>query len=248
MAYQGSAGNTYETFSNILGISEAVNLSELLQKIITSLNNAEDVTLEIANKIYIANQYKLDPAFSNVVRSHFFAEIENVDFTQNAANKINEWIEVKTNGKIQNVVTENDFDYLTSLVFLNAIYFKSEWMYKFNKSAETSKSDLFFLNEKEFKRVEMMQIKANVGYGENLNLDAKLLELPYKNKKISMVIVLPNKINGIVELQQKLLNFDIDDDVLSNIAVEPVSVKIPKFKIESNIDFKQPLSAVRTLV
>lgn len=140
------------------------------------------------------------------------------------------------------LITQNDFDELTTLVLINAIYFKSAWRYRFNEQ-DTSKQ-LFFLNdENESKLVDMMQLRANVGYGENSNLDAKLLELPYRNKKISMVIVLPNKKSGIVELQQKLAAFNIDE-VISNIAVSPVLIKIPKFKIESTFDLKQLLSEV----
>lgn len=242
VTYLGSSGYTYEAFANVFGTTEAADLSELLQKILTSLNNIEGVTLETANKVYVSNKYKLDPAFLNMARNYFLIEAQDIDFTQNAAEKINDWIRQKTRGNIREIASQNDFDHLTALVLLNAIYFKSEWRYKFNE-AETVKTD-FFLRENESKQVNMMHVRANVGYGENLNLDAKILELPYKNNKISMVIVLPNKISGVFDLQRKLLNFDIDADILSKIRETAVSIKLPKFLIESNVDLKQPLSEV----
>lgn len=237
-----SSGHTYDVFANVFGISEAAELSLLLQKILTSLNNIDGVTLETANKVYVSNKYKLNPAFLSMARNYFLVEAQDIDFTENAAEKINDWIREKTSGKIREIASQNDFDHLTALVLLNAIYFKSEWRYKFNE-AETVKND-FFLRENESKPVNMMRITANVGYGENLNLDAKMLELPYKNSKISMVIVLPNKINGVFDLQRKLLNFDIDADILSKIHETAISIKLPKFSIESHIDLKPPLSEV----
>lgn len=56
-----------------------------------------------------------------------------------------------------------------------------------------------------------------------------------------MVIVLPNDINGLQELETKITSFD---EVLKDLSYGRVQVKIPKFKIETTLDMKSVLQEV----
>lgn len=240
LAYQGASGSTYEAFTNTLTMPSSAALAELFQKIFTSLNGLENATLETANKIYVAEKFKIDPAFAGIARSSFQAEAQSVDFS-GAEAEINQWVAEKTHGKITQLVSQSDFDGMTALVLLNAIYFKGDWLFKFDQTKTTKEP--FFLNNSEARKVDMMHLTADLGYGEDSSLDAKILELPYKNERLSMVILLPNKKDGIDELQRKLSNFHINA-LLQNMDELRVQVALPKFKIETTFDLKYPLRAV----
>lgn len=64
--------------------------------------------------------------------------------------------------------------------------------------------------------------------------------MDYEGGDVSMHIVLPNAVDGLTTLEQKLAA------ALSppNYKFDSVSVRIPKFKIETEIQFKPILEAV----
>lgn len=60
---------------------------------------------------------------------------------------------------------------------------------------------------------------------------------------MSMVIFLPNAVNGLSALEQKLENCNIDE-IFNRLKITEVKVTIPKFKIESQFKMKSLLSQV----
>lgn len=68
---------------------------------------------------------------------------------------------------------------LTKLVLVNAVYFKGNWMQKFDSSLTAVQP--FYLGSKDKqKNVNMMHIDAEFRTGYIESLDARLLELPYR--------------------------------------------------------------------
>lgn len=80
-------------------------------------------------------------------------------------------------------------------------------------------------------------------YGENRELDATILNMAFENSDMSMLIILPNKKDGISVLESKIgqVNFQ---DLAKSLQEEEVVVNIPKFKIESEISVKEHLQKV----
>ena len=68
---------------------------------------------------------------------------------------------------------------LTKLVLVNAVYFKGNWMQKFDPSL-TAVEPFFLGSEDKQMNVNMMHIDAEFLTGYIESLDARLLELPYK--------------------------------------------------------------------
>ena len=65
----------------------------------------------------------------------------------------------------------------------------------------------------------------------------------FERSDISMLIILPNKKDGISALESKIgqVNFQ---DLVKSLQEEEVEVKLPKFKIETAITMKEPLQEV----
>lgn len=244
LAYQGAAGSTAESFANTLKLPNAALAKDGYKNVIEALNNVQNVTLHVANKIYAKTGYKLKPTFNEVARNSFYSEVEQVNFDDraNAAKTINSWVEQKTQDKIKDLISPDSLDTLTRLVLVNAIYFKGNWADKFDKSK--TKKQPFYLNDSEKIDVDMMHITKKFRYGESSDLDAKLLELPYENRELSLLIILPNQRNGIQGLESKLSSVDITS-LTSGMYSAEVNVALPKFKIESKIDLKDALKEVR---
>lgn len=61
-----------------------------------------------------------------------------------------------------------------------------------------------------------------------------------------MLIVLPNKKNGLSNLEQKLEHVSVKD-IMSQMKDEMLEVVIPKFKIETTVQLNEILHRVRDI-
>ncbi|XP_026446698.1 serpin-Z7-like [Papaver somniferum] len=93
--------------------------------------------ISIANGVWVENTCSSKPSFKEVASSVYRAGAEAVDF-QNKAKEItdmvNKWVENETNGLIQNLIPGDAIREDTSLVLVNALYFKGSWKKKFDPS------------------------------------------------------------------------------------------------------------------
>ena len=91
------------------------------------------------------------------------AEPVGMDFGQAEQSRmaINEWVEEQTNKKIQDLIAPGSIRAWTKLVLVNAIYFKGDWQFKFNKEitrkgdfhvskTKTVQADMMFNSEEEY--------------------------------------------------------------------------------------------------
>jgi len=70
------------------------------------LQNVDNVTLKLANKMFIAENFTVKPEYKQDLQTHFYSDIESVDFSKNqeTANTINSWCKEKTNNRIDSIV------------------------------------------------------------------------------------------------------------------------------------------------
>lgn len=85
---------------------------------------------------------------------------------------------------MQDLLPPGSVNAATRLVLANAIYFKADWKTKF-MSSNTQKQPFFLLDGGQTE-VDMMQMRSRHGisleYADDSELDAEILELPYKNE------------------------------------------------------------------
>lgn len=68
-----------------------------------------------------------------------------------------------------------------------------------------------------------------------------MLEIPYVGDESAFYIILPNEIDGITALENKLKDPSVLDEELNNLYNVQVEAQIPKFKIETTTDLKEIL-------
>ncbi|XP_047986736.1 alaserpin-like isoform X10 [Leguminivora glycinivorella] len=236
-----SVGESHDQILKVIGLPNDNVTKIVFPKVSAQLRAVKGVQLSMANKIYIPTGAEVKEDFAALSKSIFGSEFKNIDFTKNvpAAKEINSWVEDQTNHKIKDLVNADSLGADTRAVLVNALYFKGQWDKKFNEKL-TSDQDFHVTKDKTVK-VPMMYKKDDFKYAESEELDAKLLELPYKEKEASFLIVLPNEIDGLAALQEKLKDPTALDKAVAQMREVEVNVHLPKFKIESTINLKNVL-------
>ena len=80
-------------------------------------------------------------------------------------------------------------------------------------------------------------------FGQSNELRAKALELPYKGKKLSMVILLPDEIDGLADLETHLTSEHLNSLSISfGMMKTRTTVSLPKFKLEHECNLTRTLS------
>ncbi|XP_061094993.1 serpin B6-like [Conger conger] len=118
-------------------------------KLMSELNKeGAPYALSLANRLYGEQSYEFVEKYIQDTKKFYQAELETVDFKSKAEDermKINSWVEKQTQDKIKNLLSKGAVDNMTSLVLVNAIYFKADWDKKF-KGRDTYEQ-LFKLNK-----------------------------------------------------------------------------------------------------
>ncbi|XP_063914607.1 antichymotrypsin-2-like isoform X3 [Zophobas morio] len=233
MAYQGSGNVTLETIQKVFQIPDPLSTAIGYQEITRNLTSLKNALLHTAFKIYLRKEFRLLSSFENTVKKYFESEVQSLDFDQTSAavKEINEWVSEKTHGKIEDIVND-DLIASTSLLLLNAIYFKGSWDIPF--SERKTKVRNFYLNDDDVVKVQMMNGVKYVFYNCNKQLMSQILALPYEGG-IYMVIFLPVYKNGIGELEALLSEMN-HSEIFSQLDYTAVDVFLPKFKFETTME------------
>jgi len=240
MVYMAAGGNTAQEMKNVL--KHPADKKEVARKykdFLTNLEGREKVAiLDIANRIYVNNGFTIVPEFNQVVKGSFKAEAEAISISDpsKAALIINKWVNDRTRSRIKTIVTDKDITSDLVMILLNAIYFKGQWQYEFDPK-RTKQAD-FRTSDKKTVPVQMMSLSGAFRAGYVPDLGSKMIELPYRNSSLYMVIYLPEKLDGLPELEQKMARFSI------NLPNRNVLLKLPKFKIEFSSELKGILAPV----
>ena len=246
MTWAGARENTAVQMAETLHFTEKpAQFHRAIRDLISQLNAVQketDVELRVANAIWVQKGYQFLNEFFRIVQQYYRADLMQVDFSsaaESARQAINAWVEQQTNEKIKDLLPPKVLNALTRLVLVNAIYFKGFWDNQF-KSRDTREMEFWLLTEAAVK-VPMMHQEHQFGYWENEWL--QIMEMPYKEESLSLIVLLPKEKTGITDLEQKL-NFENMTAWQSRLRKRKVIVFFPKFKIESQFSLGQTLASM----
>jgi len=232
MTLAGAGGNTLKQMAEVLAFSltdEALHagfaaLNARLEEVQTGSPNR----LMIANALWPQKGYKLRRTFRSLVKKHYGVKIKALDFadSDNARAVINQWVEDKTESKIKDLIGQGVLNHLTRLVLANAIYFKGTWQDEFDPGL-TSEQPFQTASDTEVP-VQMMHQKQSLRYTEDETL--QVLEIPYKGRDLSMVILLPREPDGVDHLEKLLTPAQLTEWIATLEETE-VNFSLPRFNI-----------------
>lgn len=247
MTYLGAKDNTANEMRDVLKLANVTE--EHLHAAFSDLHNAlqnksSDYKLHMANRLYASNKHTFLPNFLADAKTHYKAEPVPSDFASQAEavrQEINSWVAQQTADKIKDLIPQGVLNPLTAMVLVNAIYFKGDWAKKF-KNEHTHAED-FFQDETDAKfKVDMMTQTEKFKMGFDPQLETKVLEMPYINNSLSMVILLPLKPEGLPALEEKLTGEQLHtiDDTFGMQEIK-CKVSVPKFKLTDEFQLSQTL-------
>ncbi|ELR50278.1 hypothetical protein M91_09555, partial [Bos mutus] len=185
-----------------LKVEKPGNVHHHFQKLLTELKKSTDAyELSVANRLYGEKEFQFLQEYMDNVQKFYLASVESADF-KNAAEEsrkmINSWVESQTNGRIKNLFPQNSLNG-SVLVLVNAVYFKGQWQEEFKK--ENTVEEKFWLNKDTSKPVRMMKQTNHFNFVSLEDVQAKILEIPYKGGELSMMVLLPDEVDGLQEVK-----------------------------------------------
>ncbi len=248
MTYAGAKGQTEKQMAETLCFpttSGGEQFHKSFGEIIKQLNASGEkggFELVVANALWGQKGFDFLPEFLALVKTNYGGNLQQVDFvtqTEVARKAINAWVENKTKDKIKELIKPGILDPMTRLVLTNAIYFKGKWASQFKP--EQTKDAPFTLLGGDKVNVPMMSQKTHFGYTEAN--DIQILEMPYVNDDLSMVILLPKQADGVKDLEKELVSDNLAG-WLTNMHKREVQVFFPRFKMTSEFELAKVLSAM----
>lgn len=244
MCLTGANGETEKQLKDLLHLSNKTNdeILKMTTELVTSVNThlGKGVALNTANKIYPNKGFDLEKNFVDTISKNFQSEVEQVDYSNAAVSSktINDWVLAKTNNKIKDLIPASSIDNLTRLILVNAIYFKGNWLEKFDPK-NTTKEDFNCADGSKVK-VEMMKMNGKKFkiLDNVLDISGMVCRFPYGGETVSMTIILPNENVKLEVVEKELSAAKLQELFEIEIGKEPVNVSIPKFKLEFESEVK----------
>jgi len=233
----GSEGTTRSELQFVLGVSASNKTVDDYSFVSNGLRNGPS-KLSVANHLAVARGFKPKQEFSNILARGFGSDIREYDFGTNKENsvfEINKFVYERTNGKIEDLLLDQDVDELTRLVLINAIYFKAVWKQSFDaeetfktgfQSPITGNIDTSFMN---------MEMKVRV-LEDPIN-GIEILELPYADENKSMLFILPNSTTN--DISSRIAGINLAD--IRNLPRLDTVVTIPKFNMKYQTYLKEKM-------
>jgi serpin B len=158
-----------------------------------------------------------------------------------AREAVRTFIEERTDGRVRDLVPDELPHNLTALLLVHATYFRGTWKHEFEESA--TKEAPFHLSAREVVTVPLMHQEETFPYAERASF--QVVELPHQgggagDGSFSMVIILPKERHGLPRLEASL-RFDDLQQVLSGLRPRQVRLRLPRFRIESDVDLRREL-------
>ena len=243
MAYNGAETTTRDAFEEVLNYDgltrEEVN--EITKELIhVLLTNVEGNLLEIANSMWYDEGFPVEPEFINLNSHYFDAEVNELDFgSADAVETINDWVNDKTHGKIEEIIEA--IDPAVMMFLINAIYFNCVWEGEFDPD-DTHQANFYNEDGSLFGKVDMMQLESNFRVANGSSFRA--IELPYKNGKFSMVLFLPSEESSVDQLVQELDGATWLSWIESLQEQKEFTIYMPRFEFEFERSLKEDLKAM----
>lgn len=242
MAYAGASGQTAAEMARVLHFTlPPQRLHPAMGALLAAMNAPhQGYSLNVADALWAEQDERFQPAYLNLVQANYGARFHPVDFKtapDAARAAINAWVAEQTSDKIQNLLAPGTVNPFTRLVLANAIYFKAAWLDQFD-TQDTQKQD-FHLTAGKTIQVPMMTTSLTSSYFKGPSFQA--LSLRYRKNEISMLILLPDSVDGLPALERTLTAANLDKWIASLAYTEDVIVSLPRFKITQQFELSSTL-------
>jgi serpin B len=241
MATNGANGPTLDAMLEAMRVKDLtmddLNISyKKLTEALLSIDKRVDIN--IANSVWTENKFNVKAPFTGILKNYYNAEAESFDINDpSAPQKMNQWIENKTNGLIKNMIDKLSDNAV--MLLINAIYFKGKWKHQFDEQSTVQlpfyKSGSSVFNVPMMRQTEEMKFFDGDGF--------KIAELPYGQGNFVMDIILPDQNDGLKDIEA-IMGENSFADFISLMETRKVNLYLPRFKYS----YKKELKDILTLM
>ncbi|XP_066103352.1 serpin B5 [Saccopteryx bilineata] len=251
LAQVGAKGDTANEIGQVFHFENVKDVPFGFQTVTSDVNKLSSFySLKLIKRLYVDKSLNPSTEFVSSTKRPYAKEMETVDFKDKLGetkSQINNSIKDLTDGHFENILSNNSVNDQTQILVVNAAYFVGKWMKKFPESE--TKECPFRVNKTDTKPVQMMNMEATFCTGNIDSINCKVIELPFQNKHLSMLILLPKDVEDEstgLEKVEKQLNSEtlLQWTNPSTMANAKVKLSIPKFKVEKMIEPKASLEAL----
>jgi serpin B len=201
--------------------------------------------LAVANALWGQKGFPWRPEFLTRQRERFGAGFNEADFKADPEAervRINGWVAEKTRDKIKDLLQPGVVTPQTTMVLTNAIYFKGQWAERFDKSK--TRDGEFRLADGKTVTAPLMHNSGTYRHGDVEG--TQVLEMPYQGGDLSMVVILPEKPDGLPALERRLTPEQLMKWIITTREEKNFDVTLPRFKVTWDATLNDPLKALGT--
>jgi serpin B len=245
MTYAGAHGQTATEMARVFHFTLPPDrLHPAIGALLAGMNAPhQGYALSVADALWAEKDENFLPAYLKLVQTNYGAGFHPVDFKtapDSVRATINQWVEKQTNDKIQNLLGPGTVTPLSRLILTNAIYFKAAWADQFSKNATEDKD--FHLSASKTIQVPTMYNSGGYEYLKGPSFQALLL--PYEKGEISMLILLPDNVDGLSALERSLTSSNLAQWMRSLSYQHEVIVSLPRFNITQQFELSSTLKSL----
>ncbi|XP_022222565.1 serine protease inhibitor 42Dd [Drosophila obscura] len=255
LLYLGSDGATADEIQKLLRLKQRfpsnAKMASYYAAELAKVTGDADTYIELQNHLLMQPNYGSSPGeiaedFQKIAQTYFHVTSEsiNMEQTEKLRRHVSEHILASVGGgNWQSTLVESS--QAAKLLLLLAANLQSKWflpfsayrtgLYEFHSNGcpDSSKSVAMLFDDDMF-----------VKYAELRELNARAIELPYEHaEELSMLLILPNQREGLAKLENQLRGIDMCA-LQQCMQMEGVQVLLPKFSIDFECSFRQPLKQI----
>ncbi|XP_069681060.1 leukocyte elastase inhibitor-like [Periplaneta americana] len=238
MSYLGAKARTAEQLGSVLHLPQERGVAAA--GFAAMLRHLDGAHLDVAARIYLQKGFGVKQAYLNATLQGFGVTAQELDFKdhEDARGVINEWVEHRTRGAVRQVIQPHVLGARTQMVLVSALYFRAHWRKGFNSALTQPGS--FRVSRSKNTTVPMMHLTSAFHLKHDDGLGATVLDLPYENDVASMFILLPDDVEGLATLKERVLGMEWKG-CFEDLKKDLVGLSLPRFRIENSLNLKKPL-------
>ncbi len=243
MTYAGAKNQTATDMQKVMHFpasDSALHQGNMVLQMLLENKLSENGQLTLANALWPDLNEPLLESFVANLKQYYGAAYQTLDFSSDpglALNTINQWVEEKTHGRIVDLLGPGDITERTSLVLTNAIVFDGLWKQAFDP-AKTVPLDFHLPDGGSIK------VQAMVQTSEFMHADLgefRVLEMPFKGTETSFLIVLPDDVDGLADLEKELSPSAINQ-WRAQMRETELKLVLPRFEMTERVELSEVLT------
>ena len=191
--------------------------------------------VNITNALWAEQTYTFESDFLDTLAANYGAGVNLLDFVgapEPSRLTINAWVAAQTNNKIEDLLPPGSIGSSTRLVLTDAVYFNAAWSAPFDAN-DTHDGSFSLLDGS---RVTVNFMNAQLALPAIRGTNYVAASLPYADTRLSLVVVVPDA--GQFSQVESSLDATALATLVAGLVSQPVSLTLPRFKIETGTSLK----------